>query len=600
MRRRPGTGPFSGARGMLPIVVVCAFLFVLPILMLAVGAFRNAAPGLPAAWSFDAFQRAYTDPETYRTLRSSVWLSGSVTLLSVATGVILAFLVTRTTTPLRRLVTPAMVFVIALPPVFYALSWGMLGNPRIGLINEAFRGLTGPEGTLFNVNSWPGLILVSVLKSAGFSYILLLGPFTAMDRTLEEASQIAGAGRLRTLLTINVPVLAPALSGVLILGFVIGLEFFDVPLLLGVPAGIDVFSTQIYRAITDSTPADYGGASALSMLLVAVVSVLVVLQWRVLGSRRYTTVTGKSYRTEPWDIGPWRWVGAGFILVYLLLAIVLPCVQLVLGSLQPFFGGGEYSTVNYTELLEEQDTLVALRSTFSMAVFGGLAAMALALLITYAVTHSSSRLRRAVDLMTWLPWAVPGVVLSLGIAWAYVSIPGLRQLYATVWIVFLGLVVAATPIATRSVQPALAQIGRELEEASRISGASSLRMFAGIVLPLIAPSFLAGWFVVAIVVSGNLAIPILLATQETATVPLLVYQMYTQGEASTAAALLVIVLGSLSLVLALVVAVSRVLLRRLRPSTTGTVAGTGTAEPAAASPVGEEDSQLAGAPGTTS
>ncbi|MQA84534.1 MAG: ABC transporter permease subunit [Streptosporangiales bacterium] len=506
---RPSTGPFTTARGLLPITLLCLFLFALPIAMLAVGAFRNAEPGLPAQWSFDAFRRTYVDPATYETLRNSVLLSTSVTILSTATGVILAFLVTRTTTPLRRLVTPAMVLVIALPPLFYAISWGMLGNPRIGPVNTLFQALTGTEATLFNVNSWTGLILVSTAKSAAFGYILLLGPFLAMDRSLKEAAQAAGAGRMRTLLGIDVPVLAPALTGVLILNFVIGLEYFDVPLFLGVPAGISVFSTQIYGLVNDRTPADYGGASALSLLIVGVVIALVLLQWRLLGNRRYTTVTGKGYRTEPWDIGGWRWAGTAFILGYLLLALVLPFAQLIQGSLQPFFGGdAAYSLINYQELLDDPSTLAALRSTFFVAVVGGLVTMALALLITYAVTHSESRLRRVVDLTTWLPWAVPGVVLALGIAWVYVSIPGLRQLYATVWIVALGLIVAAMPIATRSVQPALTQIGRELEEAARIGGASARRMFAGIVLPLIAPSFLAGWFVVAIVVSGNLAIPI--------------------------------------------------------------------------------------------
>ena len=565
--RPPSTGPFTTARGLLPLIAVCLVLFALPIVMLAVGAFRNAPPGSAARWSFSAFGRAYADAETYRTLLTSVLLSGAGTVLAVVVALVLTFLVARTATPLRRIVTPAMVLVVALPPLFYAISVGMLGNPRIGMANTVFRELTGSTATLFDANSWTGLLLVACVKGAAVSYLLLLGPFRALDRSLEEASQIAGAGRLRTLLGIDLPMLAPAISGVVILNFVIGLESFDAPLFLGTPAGIDVFATRVYSLIYAHSPEDYGAASALSLLLVVVVVGLVFLQYRLLGRRTFTTVTGKSYRTEAWDIGAWKWVGTAFIVVYLLIAIAAPLTQLVLGSLQPFFGGGAgYSTANYAELFADPDTVDALGSTFLVALLGGLLAMVLALTISYAVTHSSSRLRRLLDLLTWLPWAVPGVVLALGVAWAFVSIPGVRELYGTIWIVLVGLVVTAIPIATRAVQPALMQINRELEEAGRTSGGSPRRVFAGIVLPLIAPSFLAGWFVVAIVVSGNLAVPILLSSQANTTVPLLVYRLYTTGETSQAAALFVVVLGALLVGFAVVAALSAALRRLTRPA----------------------------------
>ncbi|GAB3365287.1 ABC transporter permease [Modestobacter lapidis] len=562
--RTPSTGPFTTARGLLPLIVVSVFLFALPIVMLIIGAFRNAPPGLPAQWSLDAFGRTYTDPDSYTTLGNSAMLSGGGTILATVVALLLAFLVSRTNTPLRRLVTVAMVLVVALPPLFYAISWGMLGNPAIGMLNTVWRDLTGSDGTLFNANSWAGLLLVAMVKGAAFSYLLLLGPFRAIDRSLEEAAQVSGAGRLRTLLGIDLVVLAPAITGVVILNFVIGLESFEVPLFLGTPAGIDVFSTQIYAYISDSTPADYGSASALSLLLVALVMLLVLVQYKVLGRRKYTTVSGKSYRTDVWDIGAWKWLGAAFIVAYLLLAILLPLLQLVLGSLQPFFGGaGVYSLGNYQALFNDPATVTALRTTLIVALVGGLIAMALALLIVYAIAHNESRWRRVLDLLTWLPWAVPGVVLSLGIAWTYVSIPGLRNLYGSIIVVMTGLVVAAIPIATRSVQPAIGQITRELEEASRVSGAPPMRMFFGIVLPLIMPSFLAGWFVVAIVISGNLAIPILLSSAQNPTVPLMVYELYTQGQTSRAAALFVVVLGALLIGLIVMGGLSALLRRRI-------------------------------------
>ncbi|WP_119696286.1 ABC transporter permease [Microbacterium halotolerans] len=567
IRRQPSNGAFSTSRSMLPLVVIAVLLFALPVIMLVIGAFRNAPPGQAAQWSFDAFGRTLANPATYSTFADSVVIAVVCAACSVILALVLVFFAVRSTAPLRRIVTPVTVLVLALPPLFYAMSWGMLWNPRLSYVNQWWMSVTGGEEPLFSAYSWPGLVSVMILKGTSFCYLLLLGPFRAMDRSLEEAAQMSGASRLRTIFNIDLAVLLPAISGVVILNLIIGLEAFEVPLFLGTPAGIDVFSTEIYGYISDQTPADYGGASVLSLLLVGLVLLMVALQWVMLGGKRYTTVTGKSYNTTPWEIGAWRWVGTAVIALYVLFGVVLPIAQLVLGSLQPFFGGGVYALTNYEALLSDPMTVEAIRSTIIVAIVGGLAAVALAFLTMYAVTHNETWMRRVVEMLTWLPFTLPGIVLALGLSWTYVSIPGLRQLYGSMILVGLGLVIAAVPIATRAIQPALMQINRELEEASRISGARPMRVVLGVVLPLIAPSFFSAWFVVAIVIAGNLSIPVLLSSALTPTVPLLVYDLNTQGYASRAAALLVLLLGTLTIGMLLLLALQRlvtVALRRLR------------------------------------
>lgn len=531
------------------LCAVAAFLFAYPVLMLVIGAFRNSDPSRPAEWSLEGFKLAYTDPATYDTLRNSVVLSVSVTLLATTLGIAFAFLVTRTTTPLRRVVTPMMVFVIALPPLFFTLGWAFLGDPRVGLINTLASTIAGSDITVIDVFSWTGIILVISLKGASFGYFLLLGPFMAVDRSLEEASQITGAGWITTLLRVELPILGPAITSVLIINLIVGLEIFETPMILGFSSGIEVFATRIYNLIGNNTPPEYGAASALALLLVAVMIALVTAQWRVLGRRQFTTVTGKGHNTTPWEIGrPWRYSGTALIVGYGLLALVLPLVQLVLSSLQPVFGRYDsFSLVNYRELLSDAQVAQALRTTLVVSILGGFLAMTLALVLTYAATRSGSRLRRPLELSTWLPLAVPGVVLSLGMAWAYLSVPGLRNLYGTVGLVLLGLVVAAVPLASRIVQPALQQLGQELEESARTGGASVFRAFLGIILPLIKRSFFAGWFVTALVISGNLAIPILLASPETETVALTAYNLYREGFPAMAAAASVLVLGVIAL-----------------------------------------------------
>lgn len=562
----PSNGAFTTSRSMLPLVILAVLLFALPVVMLIIGAFRNAPPGQPARWSLDAFGRTLANPDTYGTFANSVLIAVLCAGFSVILALVLVFFAVRSTAPLRRIVTPVMVLVLALPPLFYAMSWGMLWNPKLGFINQWWMDMTGGDEPLFSAYSWSGLVSVMVLKGASFCYLLLLGPFRAMDRSLEEAAQMSGAGRLRTIFGIDLAVLLPAISGVVILNLIIGLEAFEVPLFLGTPAGIDVFSTEIYGYIADQTPADYGGASVLSLLLVALVLLMVAVQWALLGGKRYTTVTGKSYNTTPWEIGGWRWVGTGVIVLYVLFGVIMPLTQLVVGSFQPFFGGDVFALTNYEILLGDARTVEAIRSTLIVAVVGGLATCALAFITMYAVTHNETWMRRVLEMLTWLPFTLPGIVLALGLAWTFVSLPGVRQLYGSMLLVGLGLVIAAVPIATRALQPALLQINRELEEASRISGARPARVVFGVVLPLIAPSFFSAWFVVAIVISGNLSIPVLLSSSLTPTVPLLVYDLNTQGYASRAAALLVLVLGTLTIGMLLLLAAQRAVVAILRRS----------------------------------
>lgn len=552
-RRRRG-GPW--------VIALCAgalLLFVWPVAMLAYGTLRTAPPGEAGHWSTSGLTGALTRGAVWHAFANSLLLSGSTVVIATALAVYLAWLVTRTSTPLRQLVTPVAVLVFAVPPLFYTLSWAMLGQQPAGLIDKALQAVFGAAP--FNVQSWYGMIAVSVLGATAAEYLLLLGPFRALNPALEEASLVCGASRLRSFLRIEIPALGPSILGVVILGFVLGMGLLTTPLLLGQPAGIFVLPTEIYRMIQGQTPADYAGASTLSLLLVLVVLLLVAAQSRILGRRKFTTVTGKSSHREPVDIGPWKWIGTGVIALFTLFALVLPLGQFVLGSFESYFGVySHFTTSNYTTVLTQPDTTHAFTTTLVVAVVAGFVATLLGVVITLVAQRAESRLRRVPDVFVWLLWAVPGITLSLGIVWAYLSVPGLRSLYGTQWIVLVALVVGTTPIATRAVAGPIGQIARELEEAARTSGASSLRSTAGILVRLIAPSFAVSWFLTGIVASGNLDIPILLASANNQTVPLLAYDLYNNGSLSQAAATFCILIGFIAAVL-VVGAVVRLVLR---------------------------------------
>ncbi|MGH3250100.1 MAG: ABC transporter permease [Trebonia sp.] len=555
-RRRRRTGP-----GVILLCAVSLLIFVWPVAMLAYGTLRTAPPGQGGHWSTSGLTSALSSGAVWNSFLNSLILSATTVILSTALAVYLAWLVTRTRTPLRQIVTPTAVLIFAVPPLFYTLSWAMLGQQPGGIIDKALQAVLGTAPV--NVQSWYGMIAVSVLGATAAEYLLLLGPFRALNPALEEAALVCGAGRLRCFFQIEMPALGPSILGVLILGFVLGMGLLTAPLLLGEPAGIYVLPTEIYRMIEGQTPADYAGASTLSLLLVLVVLALVAAQSRVLGRRKFITVTGKAARRAPLDIGAWKWLGTLVIALFTLIALVLPVGQFVLGSFESYFGVySHFTTSNYSTVLQQPATTRAFTTTITVAVVAGFAATLLGVLIALVAQRSESRLGRLPDICVWLLWAVPGITLSLGIIWAYLSVPGLRSLYGTQWIVLLALIAGTTPIASRAVGGSIGQIARELEEASRTSGASAFRATAGILVRLIAPSFAVSWFLTGIVASGNLDIPILLSSPDNQTVPLLAYDLYNNGSLAQAAAAFCILIGCVAAVLAVGAVTQFALVRR--------------------------------------
>ena len=500
---------------MLSLLAVVAVLFVWPVAMIFVGAFRGTPPGEPAAWSFDPILSVYTDPETYATLRNSLGMAFVVTLLSKSLGLYFAWVVSRTDARLRRLVSPVMFVVLATPPLFFAIAWATLGNDPVGLLNVWGERFLGGVWPTVNVESWQGLLFVAALKSVPAGYFLTLGPFLALNRSAEEAAFVSGASRVKVFFRVHLPMLAPAYLGAVILGFVVSLEYFDIPLALGVPAGFRVFSTRVYEYMNNYTVPHYAEASALSLTILVILLILLVVQARVTGNKDYATVTGKVQSNAPWKMGAWRWVIDATILGYVLLAVGLPLAQLVVSSFQPFFGiYDRWSTANYEALLNDPETLAAIRTTAILTFGGGFAATVIALLIAYCAHRGSTLVRRLLTFSTWLPWTVPGPTLALGLLWAYMSFGPLASLYGSLTLLLLGIIVAVSPMAMRAVEPALKQLGPELEEAAWVSGASRGRTLVQIVFRLVTPSFMAGWVLAGVIASGNLAIPLLLASVE--------------------------------------------------------------------------------------
>ena len=296
-RIQPATA--AGMIGKAVCLLIFTWLFVWPLGMLIYGAFSSSPLAGNPKWTLSGFERLINDPNAYEALGATVVYAVVITVLSMAVAIFRATVTTRMDVPFRRLITPVMVILVAMPTVLYSLSWAMLGAGQTGMINR-FLDALGLDflAETFNTRSWFGLVLVTVLKASALAYMILLGAFRNQNAALEEAARIGGASRIRSFIGIELPALLPALGAASLFIFVKGLEAFETPAVLGLPAGINVFATQIYDYLRGGYEADYPAASASSLVIVAILAVLVLLQLKLTGGGKTFTSVGEGPRVR--------------------------------------------------------------------------------------------------------------------------------------------------------------------------------------------------------------------------------------------------------------------------------------------------------------
>lgn len=547
-RRTPaGAGPRRPWRrtALLPLLTLVALLLVWPLVMLVVGGFRSSPPFLPGEWTLQAWRTAFQAPGTLAAIGNSVRIALVTTSGATLLAATLAFLSERTDAPLRRWIMPAMLLVFVTPGIFYAIAFTMLANPHTGALNDLLRHLSGIEAPWLDAEGWGGIYAVLTLKKAALTYLFLAGAFRALDASHDEASYICGAGPLRTFFSINLPSLAPAVTSVVVLGVIAGLQVFDPILVLGASERIVVISTLLMNMVSGLGlgPAQYAEASVLSTAFIAFIVLLYLVQMKMLGRRGFESLGGKGGQRRPLRMHSAGWLVGSLILAYLALSCLLPIGALALASVQPYPGVYHGLTLQrYVEVLQLPRVGQAIQATLVLGATVGIVVMTL----SFAIAEVGRTLGRggwaALRLATLIPFAMPGVVAALAISWAWLSLPGFGRLYGSMWLVMLALIVVATPLATQIAAAAVAQISPSLSEAARICGAGRLQTFFEVVLVLAAPSFLAGWFMTAMMVAGNMEIPLLLKSPGINTLAVISYNLQSGGDYGQAAALLILLM----------------------------------------------------------
>ncbi len=432
-----------------------------------------------------------------------------------------------------------------LPPVAGAVGWVLLLSPRAGLLNDWIRdvlglvGITLTEGP-FDIHSWYGLIAIYVVYQVPFAFLLVSAGLRSLDPSLEEQSRMSGAGLARTFRRITLPALAPSMGAAVLLIAWTGLGIYSLPAIVGTPARIEVLSVRIVRLLTFTFPPETSTAVGLSVLVVLVLGTIYWLQARILKRGRHARVGGKGNRARRIELGPWRPVARAFMLVYVLIAAVLPIVALLLVSLNGFWTAdidwGSLSTDAFTQtLIEDRTTRRALTNSLLLGVVGGTVGLVAAAVVALRVARAKGPVARLIDSAIKLPAAISHVVVAVGILLVFSGPP--FDLGGTLALLLLGYLALYMPQGSVAADAAAGQVGHELSEASAISGAGRGRTFRKVELPLMMPGLVAGWAMLFIRMVGDLTASALLAGTRNPVVGFRLLEVFSNGSYAGLAAL---------------------------------------------------------------
>ncbi len=537
------------AAGIALLILVFLFLAAYPLAMLMYGSLYSAPPGSVGEFNLDGYRQLFTTSNLL-ILANTVGISLVKTGIALVLAVALAWILVRTDTPMRGLLEVLITLPFFIPPFLTAMAWGMLGNTQIGAINLAWRWLTGTDTTLINVYSYFGVIWHMVQYTTVFLFLFIVDAFRAMDPSLEESSRMSGATRAQTFFRITLRVLMPVLTACFLLSFIRGVEAFESALFFGLPAGIDVITTEIYKSITQYLRPQYQFATAMSFAIMGLMSLLILLRWKLLGNRSYQTVTGKGYNPGLIRLGRWKWATFGFCLLFFVVTVVLPVGQLLVGSFYKFFGfyGWDMLTLeHYRQVFRNGELGRAVRNTAFLAVGGATATMVLGAVAAYVTTRTTWRGRRLIEALAWLPWMMPGIVLGIGFLWAFAMLPGPIPIYGTIWALFLAYMALGTPIAVRIMSGAYGQISADIEECSRVHGANWWQTLWRILVALAFPAFMVGWVLTFFGIMRELSASLLLYSVGNEVMSVVMLRLWTDGKLEQ-----VCVIGLLMVVLVIV------------------------------------------------
>ena len=543
--RRP---PVTTVIGLVALVVL-GYLVLSPLVYLV---WRGLTTG--EGFSLANIAAAYGVAGSGEMVANSFIFAFGSAAVSTVSGTALAFFCTRTNAPLKPLLYAASLIPLIVPGILFTIAWVYLLSEDIGLINVFLRsiGLSWLEVDAFSLL---GMILIDGMHQAPLVFLLMFAAFRATDPALEESSLMSGATVPQTLRRVTLPLVSPALAGAILISVVRGLESFETPAVLGIPADVWVFTSRIFAAL-GTYPVRYDIASiySITLLLLTVAGLLFVQRINRRGER-FQTISGKGFRPRPMDLGAWRWPVSILFALYFVVVVLLPLGMLAWMSVMPYYQAPgpaameEVTLQNYGRIFTMPGVLSAFQNSTILAVASATTIMLFMSVVAWLSLKSNFRGRRFFDTLASIPLALPGLVLGVAMIFIYLRSP--LPIYGTLLILFIAYVTKYMPFGMRYASSSLAQVSSELEDSSRMSGASWFDTFRRIIIPLMMPGIIAGWVYVVIVSFRELSTSILLYSHNTRVLAVVIWEMWENGETGVLAALGMVMVVGLMIVVAI-------------------------------------------------
>ncbi|WP_329137503.1 iron ABC transporter permease [Streptomyces sp. NBC_01476] len=544
------------------VAIVVAYLAIVPAGTMAVASLQSQFLSTgPVDWTFRHYTETLGTSDFWTLVGNSFLYAAATALISTVIGFGLAYLVSRTNTPAKFFAQVAALVPLIIPGILNTVAWALLFAPHTGALNVLLRDIHLPA---FNIYSLAGMVLVQSMHVTPVAFLMGTAAFTQMDSSLEEAALASGASPWRVFRSITARLIRPAVLSAVLLMFVQTISTFEVPQLIGVPGHTFVFVSKIYNAL-QAFPTDYGTVGVIGVFILVVAAAGLWMSRRLGGSGAGAqTITGKGFRPTSTDIGRWRWMGLALFILFFIVAVALPLLMLIWSSLLPGYEPPSISALhhltfsNYREIWHTPGLVSSVRNSLITALLAGAIVTVLSSLVAYITVKTKARGRGLLDGLATIPLAVPSVVMGVGILYWYLTAPIPLHLYGTLTILVIAFVTIGLPYGLRYIVPGMSQIKDELEEAAAASGASWVRTFWRIYVPLLAPSLAAAFLYTVIVAFREISAAIFLYTQGTQVVSVTIYQQWSNGSYPIVAALGVVIVAFL----AVIVAIVRLLTRR--------------------------------------
>jgi iron(III) transport system permease protein len=536
------------------LIGAMGFYVIYPLVLILINSFNIATIAEPPVYGLQAWRDAFSEAGIWRSLWNSVKVGIALQAVALPLGIFISWLLSRTNIYFSSGFEVLFWVSFIMPNIATTFGWMLLLDPNTGLINTWLRDLPVIGGVTFNIYSFWGIIWAHLVSNGISTKVMLMTPaFRRMDSSLEEASRMSGASTWTTMLRITVPMMTPIIVVVFLLSVIRIFSSFETELLLGVPWGFYVYSTKIVDLARQEPPL-VNQAAALGSVILVFLAVFIPLQRKLINRRQFTTVTG-HFKPRIIDLGAWRWPATAFVAFVVFLLDFVPVLSVLGGSFMTRFGffnlPKTWTTQYWSMALSDSRITMALQNTLIVAVSAALVGALVFSLIAYVIVRTKLPGRAILDSICWLPSAIPGVLAGLGLLWLFLGTPIFRPFYGTMYLLVIAYVLGGITLSTQILKANFIQLGSELEEASRMSGAGFWRTYFGIVIPLMAQSIVMVAVIKFMFAAQHASSVILLATSETRTLILLALDQVFAGHREVASITVVFIM-TLTLGVALV------------------------------------------------